>query len=237
MPRPAPPSPQARPLRALPASRLQRSSTPRSTARDGWRGRMCVHELVDARRIRGVDRGAARTALGSAAPPSVPEWLPMQYVDWLPLAYDVAARFRPAARGRHHVYLVLLDFADRRGEPHGVYVGMSGYAPATTLRPAQGGHPRLRVACSSAAWRCCTGRRCTCSGSRAPRRCASKARPRAGAGRGRAWWSKAGTERPRGRTVAWRPTRPTRSEARASRVRWPPRPRAPAAPPCWPGTR
>jgi hypothetical protein len=58
---------------------------------------------------------------------TVPEWLPMQYVDWLPLAYEVAARFRPAARGRHHVYLVLLDFADRRGDPHGVYVGMSAH--------------------------------------------------------------------------------------------------------------
>jgi hypothetical protein len=46
------------------------------------------------------------------------------------MAYEVAARLRPAARGRHHVYLVLLDFADRRGDPHGVYVGMSGYASA-----------------------------------------------------------------------------------------------------------
>ncbi len=65
--------------------------------------------------------------LWSACAESVPEWLPMQYVDWLPLAYEVAARCRPAARGRCHVYLVLLDFSDRRGAPLGVYVGMSRY--------------------------------------------------------------------------------------------------------------
>ncbi|MCB1632726.1 MAG: hypothetical protein KDI23_12905 [Pseudomonadales bacterium] len=61
----------------------------------------------------------------------IPEWLPMQHVDWLPLAYEIAARFRPAARGRYNVYLVLLDFSDRRGgDPYGVYVGMSHYSPA-----------------------------------------------------------------------------------------------------------
>jgi hypothetical protein len=54
----------------------------------------------------------------------------MQYVDWLPTAYDVAARFRPRTRGRTNVYLILLDYSDRRGDPHGVYVGMSRYSPA-----------------------------------------------------------------------------------------------------------
>jgi hypothetical protein len=28
------------------------------------------------------------------------------------------------------VYLILLDFQDRRGDDHGVYVGMSRYSPA-----------------------------------------------------------------------------------------------------------
>ena len=36
----------------------------------------------------------------------------------------------PAAKGRSNIYMVLLDFADRRGDPHGVYVGMSEYTPA-----------------------------------------------------------------------------------------------------------
>ena len=63
----------------------------------------------------------------AAAADAVPEWLPMRYVAWLPLAYDVAARFRPQGRGRSNIYLVLLDYSDRDGEPHGVYVGASRY--------------------------------------------------------------------------------------------------------------
>ena len=65
-----------------------------------------------------------------AAAATVPEWLPMRYIAWLPLAYDVAARFRPRGRGRSNIYLVLLDYADRDGEPHGVYVGATRYAPS-----------------------------------------------------------------------------------------------------------
>lgn len=33
-------------------------------------------------------------------------------------------------RGHSHVYLVLLDFSDRRGEPLGLYVGQSRYPAA-----------------------------------------------------------------------------------------------------------
>src|SRR5690606_20201714 len=40
-------------------------------------------------------------------------------------------RFAATAKGRSNIYLVLLDYSDRRGDPHGVYVGMSGYSPAT----------------------------------------------------------------------------------------------------------
>jgi hypothetical protein len=53
----------------------------------------------------------------------------MRHVHWLPLAYEVAARFQPAGRGRHNVYLVLLDYSDSRPDPYGVYVGMSHYTP------------------------------------------------------------------------------------------------------------
>lgn len=54
----------------------------------------------------------------------------MTYVDWLAAAYEIAARFTAARKGRSNVYLVLLDYRDRRGGPFGVYVGMSNYAPA-----------------------------------------------------------------------------------------------------------
>lgn len=60
---------------------------------------------------------------------SIPEWLPMRHIQWLPLAYEVSARFRAPA-GRSNIYLVLLDYSDRGTEPYGVYVGMSHYAPA-----------------------------------------------------------------------------------------------------------
>jgi len=53
----------------------------------------------------------------------------MRHIEWLPRAYEVAARFRAPA-GRSNIYLVLLDYSDSREEPYGVYVGMSRYAPA-----------------------------------------------------------------------------------------------------------
>ena len=56
--------------------------------------------------------------------------LPMRYVDWLPVAYEVTAQFKAERKGRSNIYLVLLDYEDRREGPHGVYVGMSRYAPA-----------------------------------------------------------------------------------------------------------
>jgi hypothetical protein len=61
---------------------------------------------------------------------SIPEWLPMRYISWLPVAYEVAAQFTASARGRSNIYLILLDYSDRRGDAHGVYVGMSNYTPA-----------------------------------------------------------------------------------------------------------
>lgn len=68
--------------------------------------------------------------LWRSAARQIPEWLPMRHVEWLPTAYEVAAKFRAQARGRSNIYLVLLDYEDRRGGPHGVYVGMSRYSPA-----------------------------------------------------------------------------------------------------------
>ena len=73
---------------------------------------------------------SALEALWQRAAESVPEWLPMRYIEWLPAAYQAARSFEGRRAGRSNVYLILLDFADRRKGPYGVYVGMSRYTPA-----------------------------------------------------------------------------------------------------------
>jgi hypothetical protein len=96
---------------------------------DGVAGAHCVHE----RWMRGDFGTHIETALDllwKRAGPSIPDWLPMRYVSWLPTAYEVAARFTAKDTGRSNIYLILLDYADRRGDDHGVYVGMSRYSPA-----------------------------------------------------------------------------------------------------------
>jgi hypothetical protein len=98
-------------------------------AGDGVAGAHCIHE----RWMRGHMAPHIETALDllwKRAGASIPDWLPMRYVSWLPTAYDVAARFCANASGRSNIYLILLDYADRRGDDHGVYVGMSRYSPA-----------------------------------------------------------------------------------------------------------
>jgi hypothetical protein len=73
---------------------------------------------------------AALEQLWKRAAASIPDWLPMRYVSWLATAYEVSAQFTASGRGRSNIYLVLLDYADRRGDDHGVYVGMTRYSPA-----------------------------------------------------------------------------------------------------------
>jgi hypothetical protein len=122
-------SPATRPLATVPkegiAARLQAALQ----ARDGALGAHCIHELW----MRGefaAQIESALAALWHSAAASVPDWLPMHYIDWLPTAYEVALQFRARRKGRSNLYLVLLDFADRTRGPHGVYVGMSQYSPA-----------------------------------------------------------------------------------------------------------
>jgi len=100
---------------------------------DGVAGAHCIHE----RWMRGHMAAHIETDLDllwKRACASIPEWLPMRYVSWLPTAYDVAARFTAHSNGkgsgRSNLYLILLDYSDRRGDDHGVYVGMSRYPPA-----------------------------------------------------------------------------------------------------------
>jgi hypothetical protein len=121
--------PGERPLAGLSRAQLQAQLAASLSARDGCAGAHCIHELW----MRGefaarIER--AQEALWRVAAASIPEWLPMRYVDWLPLAYEVALSFRARARGRSNLYLILLDFADRRRGPFGVYVGVSRYPPA-----------------------------------------------------------------------------------------------------------
>jgi hypothetical protein len=122
-------SPAGRPLRALPESALHERFAQALAAHDGVAGAHCVHELwMRGSYVAQVE--AQLAALWHAAAASIPEWLPMRYIEWLPAVYEIAATFRPGRRGRSNLYLVLLDFEDRRRGPFGVYVGMSGYTPA-----------------------------------------------------------------------------------------------------------
>jgi hypothetical protein len=96
---------------------------------DGVAGAHCIHE----RWMRGEYPAHIETALErlwKRAGASIPDWLPMRYISWLPTAYEVAARFTANGSGRSNLYLILLDYSERRGDDHGVYVGMSRYSPA-----------------------------------------------------------------------------------------------------------
>jgi len=122
-------TPANRPLRLLARDDVVQQFVAALEARQGVAGAHCIHELwmrneppMNLERMLGL--------LWRAATESVPEWLPMRYVAWLPLAYEVAARFQPEGRGRSNVYLVLLDYSDRAVDLLGVYVGATRYAPA-----------------------------------------------------------------------------------------------------------
>lgn len=122
-------TPGSRPLRALARDEVAKRLEVALAKRDGVAGAHCIHELwMRSELPMNVESWLER--LWSAAAASVPEWLPMHYVGWLPLAYEVAARFRTQGRGRSNIYLVLLDYSDSRPEPYGVYVGATRYRPA-----------------------------------------------------------------------------------------------------------
>ena len=125
----APTPPGQRPYRTQSDAELALAFERALAAGDGVTGAHCIHE----RWMRGhvaAHIEAALDLLWKRAGASVPDWLPMRYVSWLPTAYDVAARFTAKVSGRSNLYLVLLDYSDRRGDDHGVYVGMSRYSPA-----------------------------------------------------------------------------------------------------------
>jgi hypothetical protein len=121
--------PDQRPLRARSDRDLTSAFERALAAGDGITGAHCIHE----RWMRGdfaAHIEAALDLLWKSAASSVPDWLPMRYVSWLPAAYEIAAQFTASGSGRSNLYLILLDYSDRRGDDHGVYVGMSRYSPA-----------------------------------------------------------------------------------------------------------
>jgi hypothetical protein len=120
--------PGSRPLQSLTQSEVVNRLERALASADGAMGAHCVHELwMRGEMSINVERALERLWARAAA--SVPEWLPMRYVDWLPSAYDIALEFRSTGKGRSNIYLVLLDYQERGGA-YGVYVGMSKYSPA-----------------------------------------------------------------------------------------------------------
>jgi hypothetical protein len=121
--------PASRPLRRLAEVELAARWKTALAAGDGLLGAHCIHEQW----MRGpypANIEAALETLWARASKTIPDWLPMRYISWLPVVYEVTSRFQAVASGRSNIYLVLLDYTDRRGDPHGVYVGMSRYSPA-----------------------------------------------------------------------------------------------------------
>ena len=121
--------PAARPFRAAQELELQTRFRTALAARDGVAGAHCIHEWW-MRNAFPTHIEAALAQLWQRAAASIPDWLPMHYVSWLPLVYEVASRFEAAKRGRRNIYLVRLDYSDRGGDLQGIYVGMTAYAPA-----------------------------------------------------------------------------------------------------------
>jgi hypothetical protein len=122
-------SPGARPLQSLSRAEIGKRFERALAKADGFSGAHCVHEMwMRGEMSINIERALER--LWDKAADSIPDWLPMRYIEWLPAAYEIALGFRAAAKGRSNIYLVLLDYGAQTGGAHGVYVGMSKYSPA-----------------------------------------------------------------------------------------------------------
>jgi hypothetical protein len=120
--------PGSRPLQGLTRDDIANRFAGALANADGVMGAHCVHELwMRGEMSINIERALERLWARAAA--SIPEWLPMHYIDWLPKVYEIALEFRSSGKGRSNIYLVLLDYQDRDGA-YGVYVGMSKYSPA-----------------------------------------------------------------------------------------------------------
>jgi hypothetical protein len=118
----------SRPFQGLSQAELHARFDAALRAGDGVSGAHCIHEAW----MRNAFPNAVEVALAELwqhAAASIPEWLPMHYVAWLPVVYGAAARFRARKRGRQNIYLVRLDYSDRGTGTQGIYVGMTTYPP------------------------------------------------------------------------------------------------------------
>jgi hypothetical protein len=120
--------PAGRPLQNLPQSEIADLLQQAYAAGDGPGGAHCIHELW-MRGAMSINIERALEQLWTCAAATIPEWLPMRYIDWLPAVYETSLKFNACAKGRSNIYLVLLDYSDR-DRPYGIYVGMSKYSPA-----------------------------------------------------------------------------------------------------------
>jgi hypothetical protein len=131
-------APAARPLRPLDRPAILAHLASALERGEGSLGAHCIHELwMRGEYAQNVE--AALERLWRAAARSIPEWLPMRHIHWLPVVYEVAARFAGKRAGRSNIYLVLLDYSDRRGEPYGIYVGMTRHSPARRFEQHKAG--------------------------------------------------------------------------------------------------
>jgi len=121
-------SPASRPLQSLLLSDIADRLRRACAAADGQNGAHCIHELW-MRGAMSINIELALERLWTCAAASIPEWLPMRYIDWLPAVYETSLKLKASAKGRSNIYLVLLDYSDRDGS-YGIYVGMSKYSPA-----------------------------------------------------------------------------------------------------------
>jgi hypothetical protein len=122
-------SPASRPLQGMTQAAIAVQFERALASADGITGAHCIHELwMRGEMSLNVERALER--LWSTAATSIPDWLPMRFIHWLPTAYEVAMTFRSDAKGRSNIYLALLDYHDRGAGEYGVYVGMSKYSPS-----------------------------------------------------------------------------------------------------------
>lgn len=123
------PAPSTRPLQGLSQAEIGKRFERALARGDGAEGAHCVHELwMRGEMAINIERALERLWTRAAA--TIPDWLPMRYIEWLPVVYEVALRFQSDGKGRSNIYLVLLDYEDSRAGSYGVYVGMSKYTPA-----------------------------------------------------------------------------------------------------------
>jgi len=118
-----------RPLCGAARDRVTAALEAALAAREVATAALCVHELW-MRGEMGLNIERALQRLWAIDGAAVPHWLPMRHIEWLPTAYEVASHCRALSHGRSNLYLVLLDYSDSAGDPYGIYVGMTGHAPA-----------------------------------------------------------------------------------------------------------